>query len=116
MTKIADDLLAKLVAQLAIRDSAAMALGQAHVEFELARARMVAEGTISNLTYGALHVELDGHRERCMKIYARSMKEQGVIGNAALRAAGVDLDASTVTIDLATGVVMRLEGDKWVEA
>ena len=117
MKKISEKYLAQLKMQQSVRDSAAYAFGSASVEFEIEKAKLVMlKGNDKTLRYGALCFELDGHRERCMKIVARSMKEQKKIGDAAMRESGIDPDPATFTIDLATGVVQQLVGADWVEA
>jgi len=114
--KISDSHLDQLKAQQAVRDAAAFAFGSASIEFELEKHRIFAPGQEDKtLRYGALCVELDGHRERCLLIVARSKKLTDALGSEAMREAGVDPESATYTIDLSTGAVLRLEGQTYVE-
>ena len=114
LKKISDSHIDLLKAQQAIRDSAAFAFGSACVEFEMEKAKLaLLDGQNKVLRYGAVCFELDGHRDRCMKIIVRSMARQKTIGDAALRCAEIDPNSATFTIDLAAGAVLVLNGQEW---
>lgn len=98
------------------RDQHARSLGMAYVEFELVKAKLLAEKPLDMmLQLGAACAEFDGFRNLYMGKVAADKKMQETVAMAALREAGIDPDdkTRTHTIDLATGAIKVLIGDQW---
>ena len=112
--RVQDSDLRSLRAELQRRDAYAHALGQAVIEHELARARILsAPGRDLLLRIGAAAHEFDGVKDRHMAAVARSMAAQRAMGEAALRRLGLDPGRRELTIDLSTGDVLELLAGAW---
>lgn len=116
MKSIDPTMLARLRSLQAQRDRCAAAIGAAYVEFELAKARLLAESKQDMLPrMGAALVEFEAVRLREMNKVTASSARQKEVGDAALRDVGIDPnDPRTHTIDLESGRVMVLIDGRWV--
>lgn len=117
--KISAECLTQIQEQVALKNSSAVALGVAMVEYELEKLRITNRETQMPLReryerLGAVQTEFDGYRSTHMRVVIKANVRQKEIGEAALARLGLESKTRVFTIDEKNGDVLELVAGVYV--